>query len=176
MPGPTPAAARAGGVLLACVLATGLLLAACGGDPASAPSSTSQSADAAGAASAALGQAIKGIDAAVYAYGVVGAHLSGSAQRQAVRAMAVLSRQRAAFELATGAPVPEAAVAYQLPGPLTGAKSARSLASLLEMKLIALFDQVAAVTDGSTRALAIQASRKSAQRAQRWEPATAVSP
>ena len=163
-------------MLLACALATGLLLSACGSDPAPAPQSTSQSADAPGAARESIGQAIKGIDAAVYAYGVVGAQLSGSAQRQAVRAMAVLSRQRAAFELAAGAPVPEAAVAYQLPAPLTGAKSARSLASLLEMKLIPLFDQVAAVTDGATRTLALQASRKAAQRAQRWEPAAAVSP
>ena len=120
-------------------------------------------------ASQALQEAIAGIDAAVYAYGVVGAHVRGSSQRQAMRAIAALDRQRAGFELALGSPVSEAAVAYALPGPVATAAEASALAELLEMKLLPLFDQVSATTTGAVHALAVNASRKAALRARFWQ-------
>lgn len=109
----------------------------------------------------------------MYAYGVVGAHLSGATQRQALRAITTLDRQRAGFETALGSQVDEAAVAYVLPGPVTDANQAKALAELLEMKLIPLFDQVAGATTGATHALAANASRKAALRAQNWQPSSA---
>lgn len=120
----------------------------------------------------ALNEAIGGIDAAVYAYGVVGAHLRGSAQRLALRAITTLNRQRAGFAAAIGSTINEAGVAYVLPGPVTNATQAKALAELLEMKLIPLFDQVASTSGGPTHVLAVNASRKAAQRAQSWQPAS----
>lgn len=164
-----------GGISLLCALSV-IAVTAVGcaspaaDNPASSSPPDSASTSALGAqASTALRQTIAGIDAAVYAYGVVGAHLTGAAQRQALRAITTLDKQRAGFELALGTPVDEAAVAYALPEPITDATDARALAELLEMKLIPLFDQVASTNTGATRALAVNASRKAGQRAQNWQ-------
>lgn len=168
-----------GGLRLACTLALVSLLAvgcASGQETTTGVSptptntqSTTQTPQSA-SASDALHQAIAGIDAAVYAYGVVGAHVNGAARRQALRAITTLNRQRAGFELALGTTVDEAAVAYVLPEPVTDAAEATALAELLEMKLIPLFDQVARDTVGAPRTIAENASRKAAQRAQNWQP------
>ncbi len=159
---------------LTAVLAAGCASPSAPDNPTSSSPGDSISASAlAGDTVTALRQAIAGIDAAVYAYGVVGAHLTGAAQRQALRAITTLDRQRAGFETALGTPVGEAAVAYVLPEPVTDAADARALAELLEMKLIPLFDQVATTTTGASHALAVTASRKAAQRAQFWQPASA---
>jgi len=170
VPGPAPSPARTAGTALGCVLVSVLLLAGCGSSPEQSSDSSAPPSAGTSPVSQSITEAIKGIDAAVYAYGIVGAHLSGSAQRQALRAITTLNRQRLGFELALGAPAAEAAVAYQLPAPVTDATQAKALAELLEMKLIPLFDQVAAVTDGASHALALKASRKAAQRAQHWAP------
>ncbi|HBJ73218.1 MAG TPA: hypothetical protein DDY88_05850 [Actinobacteria bacterium] len=168
-----------GGPGLVCTLAVASLLVvgcASGQEPttevSSSPSNTASTplAPQSASASDALHQAIAGIDAAVYAYGVVGAHVNGTGQRQSLRAITTLNRQRAAFELALGTTINEAAVTYVLPGPVTDAQQARQLAELLEMKLIPLFDQVASATVGAARSVAKTASLKAAQRAQHWTP------
>lgn len=150
-------------------LAAAALLAGCGAagtasDPDPSPSASVSSAS----AIAELDAAIAGIDAAVYAYGVIGANLRGSDQRQAKSAIATLERQRAAFALATGGVVDEAAVAYELPGPVPDAAAARALAELIEMKLIPYFDAVAAADQGPAGSVAASASAKAAARAQHW--------
>ena len=123
------------------------------------------------AANQALQDAIAGIDAAVYAYGVVGAHVQGSRRVLAMHAISTLDRQRAAMALALGRTVDEAGVAYALPGPVTNPAQASALAQLLEMKLIPLFDDVAATSSGATHLLGATASRKAAERAQKWQRA-----
>ena len=118
----------------------------------------------------ALTQAIQGIDAAIYGYGVIGAYVSSSSQKKVERAIATLNRQRLSFELALGVQVNEAAVAYELPTPITDAASASNVAELIEMKLIPLFDDVVKRSTGITKSTAEIASAKAANRAANWNP------
>ena len=164
------------GLALLCAVSAVVLLAggcasapaADGPAPAASTASTLSGTDQADATQA-LHDAIAGIDAAVYASGVIGAHVHGPQETLALRAIETLDRQRAAFALALGGPVNEAGVAYQLPGSVTNTTQASALAELLEMKLIPLFDDVASASTGATHALGVTASRKAAQRAQKWQ-------
>ncbi len=123
---------------------------------------------AASQAEPAIDQAIQGIDAAIYGYGVIGAYVSSSDQKKVERAIAALNRERLTFELAIGRHMSEIAVAYQLPNPVTDAASASALAKLLEMKLIALFNEVAQNSTGLTKTAAERASTKATRRAAGW--------
>ncbi|MSW93657.1 MAG: DUF4439 domain-containing protein [Actinobacteria bacterium] len=118
----------------------------------------------------ALTQAIQGIDAAIYGYGVIGAHVSRSGQKKVKQAIATLNRQRLSFELALGAQVNEVPVAYELPIPITNTSTAINVAELLEMKLIPLFDDVVKSSTGITKSTAETASAKAAHRAASWNP------
>lgn len=115
-----------------------------------------------------LTNAIRGIDAAIYGYGIVGAHLKGSEQNKAVRAVAALNRQRLAFMLAVGSQVDATAVAYEIPFPVTNNATAKKLAALLEVRLIPLFSAVVAATDGTTQVAAQIAKNKATARAAAW--------
>jgi hypothetical protein len=132
------------------------------------PVSTSASTLAASQAGPALKQAIQGIDAAIYGYGVIGAYVSRADQNKVERAIATLNRERLTFELALGLQINERAVAYQLPNPVTDSASAKALAELLEMKLLALFNDVAKNSTGLTKKAAELASTKATNRAAGW--------
>jgi hypothetical protein len=118
----------------------------------------------------ALTQAIQGIDAAIYGYGVIGAYLGRSDQKKAKQAIATLNRERLTFELVLGRQINEIAVAYELPNPVTDATSAKALAELLEMRLIPLFSDVATSATGITKTAAEVASAKATRRAAGWLP------
>jgi hypothetical protein len=84
---------------------------------------------------AALQSAVRGQDAAVYAYGLVAAALGGSARTAALDAMAdhrvLRDRLRATLVAASASP-PAAAAAYDPPFPVVDATTARRLAALVE--------------------------------------------
>jgi len=115
-----------------------------------------------------LMQAIQGIDAVIYGYGVIGAYVSPSTQRKVQRAIATLNRERLTFELVLGQQINESAVAYQLPYPVTNSTSATSLAKLLEIRLIPLLNDVAKNSSGLTKTAAELASTKATKRAAGW--------
>lgn len=112
--------------------------------------------------------AIQGIDAAIYGYGIVGAHLAGNEQKKAVRAMTTLTRQRLTFMLAVGEQVDATAVAYELPFEVTNTASAKKLAAQLEVKLLPLLSAVIADTTGPVNAAARVAKTKASARAAVW--------
>lgn len=156
-----------------------VLLVACGSAPEPTSTANSPAAQSPGAAlepgsQEALNQAIASMDAVIYAYGIIGARTRGADQRQALRAINALGRQRVGLESALGTHVNEAGVAYVLPEPLNTAEQAAALAGTLELQLIALFDQVASTSTGLTKALASQASLKAAQRAKYWAASTTM--
>jgi len=140
-----------------------------GADSGATPASTS----AAVQAEPEIHQAIQGIDAAIYGYGVIGAYVSSSDQKKVERAIAALNRERFTFELAIGRHMNEIAVAYQLPNPVTDTASASALAKLLELKLIALFNEVAQNSTGLAKTAAERASTKAARRAAGWNAISA---
>lgn len=110
---------------------------------------------------------VSGEDAAVWAYGVIGAHLPGPMGRRAQRLLEQhrATRQRWAMQLADQIP---AAVAYDVPEPVNDPQQARALAILVERRLVALFADVAQVTAGDVRAAAVAGAAESAARAVQW--------
>jgi hypothetical protein len=119
----------------------------------------------------ALQAALAGEFAAVYGYGVVGAHAAPAARAQALRALAWHQAQQpvlsTALAAAGGAPV-VAEPAYPLPFPVMTATAAARLAAILEQRVAATYaDLVAAATDPE-RTLAADALAACAVRAAEW--------
>jgi len=110
---------------------------------------------------------VAGENAAVWAYGVIGAHLSG---RPGLQAQRILDEHRAARQrwAALVADPPPAAVEYELPEPVDNARDARALAILIERRLVASYADAAAATDGATRAAAVADAVLCASRAVQW--------
>jgi hypothetical protein len=104
---------------------------------------------------------LAGTDAAVYAYGVVAARLSGSGLQRALSDMAAhrAARDTLAAQLTAAGAVPTpAAAAYDLPLPVTDATSARRLAALVEDRLAGQWAGLAAASDGAERTSAARAA------------------
>lgn len=109
--------------------------------------------------------------AVVYGYGAAGAHLGGPARARATRGwtahreardrLAGLVRERG------GTPEPPAA-AYALPSPVGTASDARTLLTLLEERLAAVWADAVADLDGDLRNLAAQGLAEAAVAAARW--------
>ena len=156
--------ATAGLALCICLLLT---VTACN-QSATPMSPSSSSAPSSVTATQALTSVIRGLDAAIYGYGIVGSHLSGSEQKKAKKAMTTLNRQRLSFMLVVGAQVNPEAVAYQIPFPVTDSNSAKRLAALLEITLIPLFTTAAQATTGPVQTAALLAKTKAAARAAIW--------
>lgn len=149
------------------IASTMLCVTACSQSPtpdATSTVATASSSDVTGS----LTSAIQGIDAAIYGYGIVGAHLTGSEQKKVLRAMAALTRQRLAFMLAVGSQVNASAVAYELPFAVTDQVSAKKLGAQLEVRLIPLFNAVIADTTGPVNIAARLAKTKATARAAFW--------
>lgn len=119
---------------------------------------------------------LAGEDAAVYAYGVVAAHLSGAAQKRALAAMAAHRANRdlllARLGSAGATPSP-AAAAYTLPSPVVDAASARALAGLVEDRLAGQWAGLAAQSDAEQRRSAALVAQACAVRCVVW---TGVAP
>jgi hypothetical protein len=109
--------------------------------------------------------------AAIYGYGVVGAHLGGASQATAQQYWNVHRQARdtlTAMIVARGA-TPVAALAYyDLPFPVTGAASAEALATNLEDGVTAAYLNVVAVNVTSLRTFGALAMQAAAGRAAHW--------
>jgi hypothetical protein len=140
----------------------------------------------AGAAAALSPQAIAKLQAALaaeqaacYAYGVVGAYLSGSAAARAdsdwVAHELARDNLTATITAAGADPVP-AAVAYQLPIQVRSPAQATALAVILEERVAQAYIGLVGLTDLTLRALGARQLRDAALRAATWSHATAAFP
>jgi hypothetical protein len=126
-----------------------------------------------------LPMALTAEHAAIFGYGVAGAHLTGAAQ-EAARAAETAHRARrdALVLLLAGTPTsaPPAAPAYALPFPVTDAASALRLAVHLEERTAAVWQRTLATTTGDQRRLALDGLTDCAVRATRWRKLAGISP
>jgi len=116
----------------------------------------------------ALASVIAGADACIYAYGIVGAQLKGAGRRKARRAMDSHRAARDLWQARLQGPYVPGAAAYQLPFPVQDQESARQLAVLVETGMVAIYADLAAVTEGQERADAVAAGCECATRAVSW--------
>ncbi|MHA6763156.1 ferritin-like domain-containing protein [Streptacidiphilus sp. PAMC 29251] len=120
---------------------------------------------------AALQAALAAEDSAVYAYGVVGAQLSGARRSRATASYQAHRARRGALQqriAASGAaPVP-AAPAYRLPSAVTGSASAVRLAGLVEDRICAVYANAVQATAGPLRGTMAAALRQSALDTLAW--------
>ena len=120
---------------------------------------------------AALQTALAAEHAASYGYGVVGAHLRGTAFN--VAAADGVIHERARDDLvklisSLGARPNPAAVAYQLPVDVKNAADAARLAVDLELAVVASYLDLVAAADPRLRTLAATSMRDAYVRAARW--------
>ena len=114
---------------------------------------------------------LAGTDAAVYAYGVVAARLSGSERS---RALADMTAHRAARDslvaqvTAAGAVPTPAAAAYELPREVVDASSARLVAALVEDRLAGQWAGLAGQSTAADRTSAATAAVACAVRQVSW--------
>jgi Domain of unknown function (DUF4439) len=127
----------------------------------------------------ALQTALEAEHAAIYGYGVVGAHLDGDAQNVARQAEAAHRDRRddiaLRIEAAGGALVP-AAPAYALPFPVSDPGSALRLAVALEEGAAGAWRAALGGTADDDRRLALEAYIGCAVMATRWRKAAGVAP
>ncbi len=127
----------------------------------------------------ALQVALAGEHAAIYGYGVLGAHLTGSLGRAAQQDWAVHQVARDTLEskltLLGAQPVP-AQDAYQMPFPVGAAPAAVSLAAFLEDRMATAYLGLVALDDPGLRAWGAQQVRASAVRATSWSGSTTAFP
>jgi hypothetical protein len=120
---------------------------------------------------AALQAALSAEDAAVFGYGVVGAHLTGTQRAAAGRDWVAHETGRDTLTrmlLSVGAqPVP-AAAAYALPFPVRDAPEAAQLAAYMEDRVTAAYLGVVALPGPRLRAFGAQQARAAALRAAAW--------
>ena len=128
---------------------------------------------------AALQGVLAAEDAAVFGYGVAGAHLTGSSQVAAERDWTRHSQARDALAamIAGRGTVPVAAQAfYQLPFEVHDAASGKALAAYLEDGVTRAYLGLVAVTDQQLRHFAALAMQEAAQRAAFWRGSTRAFP
>lgn len=117
--------------------------------------------------------------AAVYAYSVAGAQLSGD-RLSVARANQVLHRDRRDAVMrrlaAVGAEPLQEEAAYTLPGEVADADSAAALLTEVEKRTTAQWRSVLADTDGADRRTAVDAFASSAVTMARWKRAMGESP
>ncbi len=120
---------------------------------------------------AALQAALAAEDAAVYAYGVVGAELSGSRRAMATASYQAHRVRRGALQqriAASGAAPVAAAPAYRLPAAVTGSASAVRLAGLVETRICAVYANAVQATEGPLRDTVAASLRQAALDALAW--------
>jgi Domain of unknown function (DUF4439) len=136
---------------------------------------------AAGPASAvqALQAALAAEDAAIFGYGVAGAHLSGSRKSAAEQYWTGHNQARdtlTAMISALGATPVAARALYQLPFEVHDAASAAALAAYLEDGVTRAYLGVVAVSDQRLRTFGALAMQGSAERAAFWRGTTEAFP
>jgi uncharacterized protein DUF4439 len=131
------------------------------------------------AAIRALQAALTAEHAAIYGYGVAGAHLTGARQKAAASDWAVHEAARdtlAAMITALGAQPVAAATAYRLPFPVRGEQAAITLAAYLEDRVTTAYLGLVAVRDARLRAFGARAAQSAALRATSWRGRTLAFP
>jgi hypothetical protein len=117
--------------------------------------------------------------AAVYGYGVVGAHTLGAARAQAIRALAWHQAQQpvlTASLVAAGAKPVAAEPAYVLPFPVNGSVAAGRLAAQLEDGVAGAYADLVGATASDKRRAAAVALGACAVRATQWQGFTVAFP
>jgi hypothetical protein len=127
----------------------------------------------------ALQAALAAEDAAVYGYGVAGAHLTGGGQQAAAQDWTAHREARdtlAAMISALGGTPTAAQAFYQLPFAVRDASSAKALAAYLEDGVTRAYLAVVALTDQRLRTFGALAMQVPAQRAAFWQGRTQAFP
>lgn len=127
--------------MVAALALTGLLTSGCGNPSPAQPETSATSASVADETS--LGTLIEAENAAIYAYGVIGAHLTGPSRARALAALKAHRQLRDAWISAAQAEeiqVPPAAIAYDLPINVQGPATAEALSIEIEERLIAAYE------------------------------------
>ncbi|MDR0343359.1 MAG: ferritin-like domain-containing protein [Nocardiopsaceae bacterium] len=130
---------------------------------------------------AALQTALAAEHAAVYGYGIAGAHLATVPRRLAAArrdwAIHEAARDRLSAMLSARGAVPApAAVSYALPFPVRSANAAAALAALLEDRVATAYLGLVALTDPGLRAFGARSVRTAAVRAAAWRGHTVAFP
>jgi hypothetical protein len=127
----------------------------------------------------ALQAALAAEDAAIFGYGVAGAHLAGSRQAAAEQDWTGHNRARdnlAAMISRLGAAPVAAQAFYQLPFPVRDAASALALAAYLEDGVTRAYLGLVAVADPALREFGAVAMQGCAERAAYWRGSTQAFP
>jgi Domain of unknown function (DUF4439) len=127
----------------------------------------------------ALQAALAAEDAAIYGYGVAGAHLTGSSQAAAEQDWTGHNEARdalAAMISKLGAAPAAAQAFYQLPFPVHDAATAMALAAYLEDGVTRAYLGMVAVSDRQLRNFGAIAMQGSAERAAFWRGSTQAFP
>jgi hypothetical protein len=127
----------------------------------------------------ALGRALAAEYAAIFGYGVAGAHLAGDDQITARQAESAHRARRDALLVrltTSNAAPPPADPAYALPFPVTDRPSALKLATQLEDASARVWHAALAATTGDDRSMAANALVDCAVRATRWRRIAGVMP
>jgi hypothetical protein len=130
---------------------------------------------------AALQQALAAEQAVSYGYGVAGAYLPAGSATVAAADTDWVAHQRAGNQLsamisARGGQPTAAAVAYQLPFPVTSAAAAQRLAATMEDGVAQAYLAVVALPETGLRSFGAQQVRDAALRAQFWRGTTEAFP
>ena len=123
------------------------------------------------AAIAALQAALNAEHAAVYGYGIAGAHLTGAKQKAAARGWAAHEAARdtlSSMIIALGGQPAAAAAAYRLPFPVRGKHAAIMLAAVLEDRVAAAYLGLVALGNARLRMFGARAVQVAALRATSW--------
>src|SRR5215831_1086538 len=150
-----------------------------GGMSASTPGQAARGPAARAAAVGALQAALAAEHAAVYGYGVAGAHLSGARRRAAARDWQIHESSRdalAAMITALGAQPVAAAAAYRLPFRVGSGRAAVSLAAFLEDRVATAYLGMVALSEARLRLLGARALESAALRAAGWRGRTLAFP
>jgi hypothetical protein len=127
----------------------------------------------------ALNAALDAEHAAIFGYGVVGAHLDSDGQNASRAAEAVHRDRRDAVSLlvsAAGGTPNQANAAYALPFQVTDAASALRLAVALEEGAAGAWRAALGGTDGDNRKVALDALSACAVQATRWRARASITP
>ena len=141
--------------------------------------SAARSPAAAGSGVTALQSALAAEHAAIYGYGVVGAHLAGAGQAAATSDW--IAHQVARDDLESmlrslGTQPQAAAAAYRLPGPVLTARDAVSLAIVIEDRVATAYLGLVAVSAPAVRHFGAVRLRAAALSAARWRGTTVAFP
>lgn len=121
--------------------------------------------------STALTNVVIAENAAIYGYGIVAGQLSGRAARRARRALQEREQLRDRWIAALAAnddPVPTPQVAYAMPFPVYTPRSARSLAAIIDERIVGWYADLAAIGTPDERREAVNQARACATRAVVW--------